>query len=140
MTRLRTLLMATAAIAAMAFMPTTPALAMGPTAFGTTPVTNASTLGQAGLTLKSTALQAKSFLDATQFGTALKTLTIAGDKHAGDTKKATTIGLWAAIIRDKVGLKAMKVRTSTFELKTVINRAKHPVITKFVPRQVLYVG
>ena len=131
MTRLKTLLMATAAIAAMAFMPTTTALAMGPTAFGTAPVTTASTLGKAGLTLKSTALQAKSFFDTMQFGTALKTVIIAGDKKAGDTKKATTTEGWAAITRDKVGYHGMPAQASkVVKLKAVaiIDKAKHPAV------------
>ena len=147
MTKLRMILMATAAIIVTSAIATTSAQATDLRVSGITLAPSTFSTGQAGPTLKidalkSTALQDKSFFDTTQVGTALKTLTIAGDKKAGDTKKATTGGLWAAILPSTVGFEAaMKVRTAKFELNTVIDRAKQPATSyKHIKRHALGVG
>src|SRR3989344_779210 len=141
------ILMASVAVAALVFMlPTTTVQAMNP-ALGVTPAaTTTSTLGATmpAMTSKKIVLQTASYFQSgpTPFDTALQTVATTGEKMklVGDTEKASVTGIWAAMTRDKVGFDTVKVRTCKFELKTVINRAKHPVITKFVPRQVLYVG
>ena len=142
MTRLRTLLMATAAIAAMAIGLATPAQATGPALGTTLAPTSTSIIANTGTldrTLKSTALQDKSFFDTTQFGRTLITVATAGEKKAGDNKKATTVGLWAGIIPDTVGY-GVQMQATKFNLKgvAVINTAKHPFTAFYEPRQVRY--
>jgi len=154
MARLRTFLMASAALAAMAIgLSTTTAQATDLRVSGITLAPSTFSTGQAGPTLKidalkSTALQDKSFFDTTQVGQTIATngmfkakdLGITGMGIAGDNEAAKTGGLWA-LTRETAGGYGMQVQARDFDIKDVayINRAKHPVISKFVPRQVLYV-
>lgn len=144
MTRLRMFLMATAAIFVTTAIATTAAQATNPVLGVTPAATTTSTLGAnmlPAMTLKATALQVKPEFGTTQFGTALKTLNLAGDKKAGDTKETATTGATWALTTGKAGFDSMKAQASkVVRLKAVaiIDKAKHPVISKFVPRQVLY--
>lgn len=135
MTKLRMLLMATAALIATTAIATTAAQAKVP-GLGTMPATTTSTLGAntlPAMTLKaSTALLAKSSFDTMQFGfgDTLKAATTAGDKKAGDTDGANLTGVWAAVAPRTVGFygKQVQARKSGLKDVAVINRAKHPAV------------
>src|SRR3989344_2592760 len=153
MTKLSMILTATAAIIVTSAIATTSAQATDLRVSGITLAPSTFSTGQAGSTLKidalkSTALQDKSFFDTTQVGQTIATngmfkakdLGITGMGIAGDNEAAKTGGLWA-LTRETAGGYGMQVQARDFDIKDVayINRAKHPVISKFVPRQVLYV-
>lgn len=133
MTLRKRILMASAAVAALTIGLATTAQATDLRVSGITLAPSTFSTGQAGQllkidALKTTALQTPSFFDTKfGFGDTLKTATTAGDMKAVGDKKANVTDIWAAVLPGTVGVKA-KVRASTFELKTVINRAVHPAV------------
>ncbi|MBI5457380.1 hypothetical protein HY971_01500 [Candidatus Kaiserbacteria bacterium] len=119
--------------------------ATGPV-LGTTLASSTFSTGQAGPSLKidafkSTALQA--IQSQTQFEQAIATSVYFGDgtgkKLVGDNEAAKTGATWA-ITSSTVGFYRMQAQVRGFDIKdvAVIDKAKHSVITRFVPRQVLY--
>ncbi len=151
-------LMAATALGSLAFALPTTALATSMPELTSTSII-AKNIGAYEPTLKvSTLLLTKSVFDTKQFGAskgilanggyipAAKHFTVATDTTQGpaDTTggkkvKVTNAG-WAALLHASAGFQAMPAQTGKFQLNTVavINRAKHPVISRFVPRKVLF--